>query len=318
MRFRQVEAFRAAMVAGSMTGAAEMLNIAQPSASRLIADLEDSVGFKLFERTGGRLRPTTAGLEFFAAVDRAFIGLEKLEKAAETIRESDVRALTICTLPALTSSVIPGAVKCFRNTHPDVQVNLEVLHPHHILEALQAGQADLAMSVAFAEVAGVEQIPLMEVSFVCAMPADHALAAKDIIEVADFHNEDFVGLMPSVPIDWSRLDKLFESRGIKPRRRLATTHSSACYAFIAAGLGIALCEPFGAKSWLGNGVVVRPLAESVRYLYSLCLPERRKHAAATLAFIDALVGTLRNDPPPFCGPESFLIAEEDYRAAAKA
>ena len=48
MNLRQLEAFRATIRAGSITGAANMMHISQPSVSRLIADLEHSVGFALF------------------------------------------------------------------------------------------------------------------------------------------------------------------------------------------------------------------------------------------------------------------------------
>ena len=55
MRYRQLEAFRAVMLAGSMTQAAEMLSISQPAVSRLIACLEQDLDFALFRRRRGRL-----------------------------------------------------------------------------------------------------------------------------------------------------------------------------------------------------------------------------------------------------------------------
>ena len=55
---RQVEAFRAVMMSGGITAAATMLNISQPSVSRLIADMERAVGFRLFDRRGARVHPT--------------------------------------------------------------------------------------------------------------------------------------------------------------------------------------------------------------------------------------------------------------------
>lgn len=58
MNFKQVEAFRAVMLSGSMTAAAEALHTSQPNISRLIAQLERLNGFSLFERIGSRLVPT--------------------------------------------------------------------------------------------------------------------------------------------------------------------------------------------------------------------------------------------------------------------
>ena len=58
MNLRQLEAFQATMRSGSITGAANLLHISQPSVSRLIAELELSLGFQLFSRTGHGLVST--------------------------------------------------------------------------------------------------------------------------------------------------------------------------------------------------------------------------------------------------------------------
>ena len=86
MNLRQLEAFRATMVAGSITGAAGILNISQPSVSRLIADLELSVGFALFRRVGRGLVATVEARRFFEAVEGMFMGVDRLRELADTIR----------------------------------------------------------------------------------------------------------------------------------------------------------------------------------------------------------------------------------------
>ncbi len=65
MNPRQITAFRATMRSGSITGAAKLLFVSQPSVSRLIADLEIEVGFPLFTRTGHGLAATLEARRFF-------------------------------------------------------------------------------------------------------------------------------------------------------------------------------------------------------------------------------------------------------------
>ena len=60
MKFRQIEAFRFIMLRGTTAAAAAEMHISQPAVSRLLADLEDHLGFRLFERKKGRLLPTLA------------------------------------------------------------------------------------------------------------------------------------------------------------------------------------------------------------------------------------------------------------------
>ncbi|MFG6569298.1 LysR family transcriptional regulator [Sulfitobacter sp. 1A13679] len=69
MQFRQIEAFRFVMITGTITGAAEIMAVSQPAASRLIGDLDASLGFILFDRVRGRLLPTEAAGRFFQGVE---------------------------------------------------------------------------------------------------------------------------------------------------------------------------------------------------------------------------------------------------------
>ena len=64
MNLRQLEAFRATMRSGSITAAAKLMHISQPSVSRLISDLERSVGFALFVRAGRGLVTTVEARRF--------------------------------------------------------------------------------------------------------------------------------------------------------------------------------------------------------------------------------------------------------------
>ena len=63
MRARQLEVFTAVMRVGTVTGAAQSLNISQPALSQILLHCEDELGFKLFDREKGRLRPTAEALE---------------------------------------------------------------------------------------------------------------------------------------------------------------------------------------------------------------------------------------------------------------
>ena len=77
---RQIEAFRAVMLTGSMTIAAEFLRVTQPAVSRLVKDLEKHLKFRLFRRQGNRLIPTHEATILFAEVDRFYVGLDRIAK----------------------------------------------------------------------------------------------------------------------------------------------------------------------------------------------------------------------------------------------
>ena len=74
------------MLAGSMSDASRMLYVSQPAVSRLIKDLEESLGFTLFDRRNSRLYPTQAAHAFYREVERHFIGMDNLSQAADQVK----------------------------------------------------------------------------------------------------------------------------------------------------------------------------------------------------------------------------------------
>ena len=85
MNMRQLEAFRATMRSGSITEAATMMHLSQPSVSRLISDLEHAVGFPLFVRSGRGLSPTVEAKTFYDGVEGMFMGIDRLQELANVI-----------------------------------------------------------------------------------------------------------------------------------------------------------------------------------------------------------------------------------------
>ena len=87
INLRQLEAFRAVMQTRSITRASELLFVSQPAVTRLIKDLEASVGFSLFQRLKKRLYPTPEAFSFLEEVELSFSGLDKINIAAREIRD---------------------------------------------------------------------------------------------------------------------------------------------------------------------------------------------------------------------------------------
>ena len=101
---RQIEAFRAVVLTGGVGAAASLINVTQPAVSRLIRDLQSHLGLVLFERRGTGLVPTSEALSLYAEVERAFVGLERIEQMATELRTRRAGFLRIAALPALANA----------------------------------------------------------------------------------------------------------------------------------------------------------------------------------------------------------------------
>ncbi|MFC3177547.1 LysR substrate-binding domain-containing protein [Undibacterium amnicola] len=272
MKFRQIEAFRCLMVAGTSIGAARKMNITQPAISRLVSDLEESLGFRLFNRSKGRLEPTTAGVRFYRAVEENFLGLERLTQVASNIRNETPEGISVACLFVLSTTLMPLVLKEFFKYHPDVPVTIDTCNGPEILVRLQDMKVDMAIALDFPPFAGIEIEKILKVNVMCAMPEGHRLASKESISPEDLHEENMIGWVPIISQNYEKERQSLIDVGSVPRNVIKTHTSHTRYAMVANGLGLSIVEPFAAKIWASNGVVVRPFSAKISYEYVLAYP----------------------------------------------
>ena len=256
---RQVEAFRAVMLTGGMTSAAELLGITQPAVSRLVRDFEASTGVRLFERRGSGVVPTPDATLLLAEVERSFVGLGRVAEAAEAIRTREAGRVRIAALPALATSLLPRLIGRFVRDRPNLRVSLQAMPSHLVVEAIAAGQADFGYANGPAERPGfvVDALPT---SAVVILPTGHPLAARARVVPADLAGARLIGVAPGT---------LFHSRVVSALAgidRIALTETSwsetACL-MVAEGAGIALVDPFATTEFAGRGLVVLPFEPAI-------------------------------------------------------
>jgi DNA-binding transcriptional LysR family regulator len=284
MRYRRIEAFRYVMITGTTTGAAESLAVTQPAVSRLISDLEAELGFKLFERFKGRLAPTPDALRFYQGVEQFFLGIEGLDRVAEQIRTQRLADLKVCATPALSTYIFPDAVESFKQRYPSVFLSIESLSSSEIVSRLQTHMTHLGVTLAFPEVSGVAQELLLEAPHICAMHSSHPLAQRDTVTAEDFAGEDVLAILPSGLVNWNSVEQMLKSSGVRYHKGIGIQNSHTGYSLVAANLAIALIEPFAAKTWLNNGVVVRPFRPKVTFRYVIAYPLLLQRTEPVMAF----------------------------------
>ncbi|MBS0285649.1 MAG: LysR family transcriptional regulator [Proteobacteria bacterium] len=260
-------------MSGGITAAASMLNISQPSVSRLIADMERAVGFRLFDRRGARVHPTAQAQALYEAVRRSYAGLDLLDQAARRIRAHPVGTVRIAALAAVAMSVLPAVIARFRILYPDIKVTVESLGQRAIEERIFLGQADLGIGVDTQGREGVRSTLLARAEYICILPANHHLATRPHLTVEDLAGEEFIGPMHEADALWNGIDSALADSGIPVSRRLETQHSQILYAFVEAGLGVSIAEPFSAPLFHRLGVAIRPIAPPVYLDFALLEPD---------------------------------------------
>lgn len=144
MRLRHIEVFNAVMLTGSVSAAARMINVTQPAVSRTLQHAELQLGFPLFQRVGGRLRPTLEAQTLYPHVERLFAQLDEVQRLSANLRagrsQGELRVLTVL---ALSYEAMPRAIRLFRQRHPSLIVHHQALHSHQIVSSLVLQEADV-------------------------------------------------------------------------------------------------------------------------------------------------------------------------------
>lgn len=274
MNLRQIEIFHALMANGTTSRTAEVLRISQPAVSKTIQELEHQIGFPLFHRTKGRLMPTAEGQLFFRDVQGAFTGLTQLRAAAARIRDFGSGELRLVSLSALSTNILPKALRAFQLRHPNVRITFQARMSSVVKELVASGQFDLGLAADEIDVTGVDASLFSYRRLVAAIPGDHPLAALPVIRPADLDGQPFIALAPE---DTSRhkLERLFEQRGVRPRIVLETPYSTTVCAMVQAGIGIGIVHPLTAEPYEGRNLIVRAFEPAVHSRTLLLLPPDR-------------------------------------------
>ncbi|MDJ0614649.1 MAG: LysR substrate-binding domain-containing protein [Rhizobiaceae bacterium] len=271
MRMRQLEAFRATILSGSVSRAALMLKTSQPTLSRLLSELEHSVGFPLFNRQRGRIEPTEEGLDFYQKLDEVYSALSHLRNSADEIRKDRTNRLKISGSSALATALLPPVLARFSRERPTVQVSLHAQTVPELFRTLLKSEADLVFSN---RLGGIQDSPstiLTSANFVCVLPPGHPLGKKKEIGPQDLKGEPVIRLEDADNLGFTQHDRLAEKYGWWQHANVATQISNVAYSLVYNGLGIGLLEPFSAPAWQKCGLLIRPFRPRLRYDFTVSM-----------------------------------------------
>ncbi len=271
---RQIDFFRAVMGTGHVTRAAELLHTSQPTVSRELARLEQVLGFALFERVKGRLKPTLRALALMEEVEQSYVGLERIAATAVGLRAYAHGRLQLACLPALSHALLPDAIRRFALKQPEAAAGLTPIESPQLEAALSEQRFDLGLSERHEAPAACSLDTLLVADEVAVLPAGHTLAQKSVLLPKDFEGQSFISFAPADPYR-QQVDGLFAAAGVVRDLRLETPSAVSVCALVKQGLGLGIVNPLTALELVGEGMVVRPLSVSVPFRVALIRPRWR-------------------------------------------
>ncbi|WP_165823573.1 LysR substrate-binding domain-containing protein [Metarhizobium album] len=259
---RQIEAFNAVMKSGSVTKAAEALFVSQPALTKLIQAFEFSCGFKLFLRETGRLLPTPEAHHMFVETERLELGVDRVHKTANAIRDLERGDVSVAVFPSLGLQFLPRVVAKFLSTRPSVMVS-QVTRPSRTIEdAVTTRVADFGLTLVKSASPAIQCVPFQSIPMACVLPAGHPLAAKQVVDCKDLDGERFVALGRE-DLSQQLIQAALEADGVRVNVTAEVQLAQAAFAMVSAGCGVSIGSPISLLGLHDDNVVFRPLRRPI-------------------------------------------------------
>lgn len=231
----QLRAFAAFARQRSFSAAATELRISQPAVSKHIAELENSLGLKLVERTRRDGGLTSAGDFLANYVLRAEALLEQARLGAAQFRESSSGSVAVVASSLTGTYLLPGIIAEFQHAQPGVRITLQVGTAAQAVELLRTHRAELGFIAGAVGAPEIEIEPLLdyEVVIVGKSTLVPGRLSRDSMEKLTWiSREQGAATRISSDVELARL-------GIVPRRRLELPSNEALVHAVKRGYGIA-------------------------------------------------------------------------------
>lgn len=285
---RQLQYFVAVGEAGSIAKAAEMVNVSSPSISASIAQLEAEFGIQLFVRKHSHgLSLTSGGRLFLKEAVRLLDDAEALHDIAGNISNNVRGPLAIGCLLTFAQIVLPQLRRKFERQNPEVRIRQYERHQGQLVEMLQRGEIDLALTYDFELSQDMAFEPLVALPAYVILPDGHRLTGRTSLAPEQLAGEPMVLL--DLPFSREYFLSAFQRKGIRVNIAERTGDIAMMRSMVANGygFGIANMRPLNRLSPDGKLLAFVPFSGDLRPLVmGVALPIAEQRTQTVQVFID--------------------------------
>ena len=243
MELRHFRYFVAVAEAENVSRAALKLHVSQPGLSRQIRDLEDEIGFSLFERSAKALKLTDAGKTFLTEAKSVLLHADDAVKKARAVSGGMNGEINVGYAPSLTVQILPAALRAFQEKFPGVRVALHDLSTEEMLAQLGEKFLQVALTVRPPAklLRGLKFEELARYAMCVAVAPKHQLAKLKFISLEQIAREPLIAYSrQDYPEYHAMLEKLFAAVGRQPKIVGEHDGVTSIVAAVESGRGLAL------------------------------------------------------------------------------
>ena len=289
MDFDQLETFLEVARLSSFSRAAERRFRTQPAISSQIRALEEEVGAKLLDRSGGKVAVTGPGKVFQKYAEDVLEQRRVMLVALAEMHRVPRGELVVSANEGTCLHILPEVFAEFKRQYPSVAVSVKRLEHNKILEAIIENSCDFGVVSMPVPDKRLTVVPIHRDELIVITPPHHPLAGQNKATVAEV--VEYPLLLPKVGRTRDALEMLFHERKLKPRISMELDSSELLKRFVAADVGIGFIpRSHVAEDLQANALAALILADaSIQRELALVFRKDKALSRAALAFIDIAV-----------------------------
>ncbi|PPC74210.1 hypothetical protein C4K68_26975 [Pokkaliibacter plantistimulans] len=248
---------------GSVTAAAQIINVTQPSISKTVRQVEEFTGLKLFENVAGRVLPTSHLHALMPQIRRNLLDHSRIMSRIDDLRRGRSGLIRIATSPALIDILHAEAAMALKHEEPQSDFDFRVAtSTREIVELIASGEADIGTCQPSSGDVNINARPIILGQAICIMPRSHRLAKNDFVLPEDLRDEDIISYPLTEPTSRTVFER-FAEFGIVLKNTIEVNWTVGACCFVNTGMGVAICSSFvDIENYFPN-LCARPIAPEI-------------------------------------------------------
>jgi|TARA_B110000014_G_C20111512_1_gene585684 DNA-binding transcriptional LysR family regulator len=298
MRYRHIEVFYSVFIHGSVTKAAQDLNVTQPSISKILSQSESDLGIKLFERLNKKMIPTQEAKILFPYAQKVHNNLSNFKKVSSNLVEKPQGDLNIAATHALGIDYLPEAISKFSALNSKATFETVTLHYEEIIKQVLELKVDVGIVYDPVQHDDLINQPIINGKFVVIAPQSF-FPNKTVVNINDIKTQPFIKITDKVgprgPLG-SKLEEYLLKNSLNLNPTFNTETYQVALALVSKGMGITITDKISAESSSHPNIKILDLKPDLEFSLEIVYSKSNPLSLINKSFISFLSNfEYRND-----------------------
>lgn len=314
LKSKSVKVFCAVVESGSLLAAANKLAMSPSAASRVISQLEERLGFELFDRTSKTLSLTPDATDFYRMAMESLRVWKNLEDFPKN-KKLKKKALRIAVLARHCSDVIlPAVVKTMKTHAEELRVTMDVHQSRDIYYSKYSHPFDVGFGTLLSDHDDLQKVVLAHLPFRLVVSKENPLFDKPVVTRKDYEKESFIVLSHDTR-ERHHCDRLLPG-SLSPEQIVAEVSSTqVALRMVARNVGVHLTDLLASIS-VSKDCVAIPLDDPMTIPFSVFWPRNGELTPEILQCISEIALSIQNVGIPITYEARTFIDEAQGKKTA--